>query len=152
MATNLFVVANVKQLRTDSSFRILLHFSEHLVLLASQIQQFLTVFKIGLSLARFCRAFRNFGGGGGCWNPQTPPSVRHWTEVFWVFWRSFLVTSFSLSSQIPYKLFTKRLVGTGMRTETKKETNLSYLLSALNYSHPWRPFWLRYSRTSKMKG
>jgi hypothetical protein len=39
MATNLFVIANVKQLRTGS-FRILLPFSEHLGLLASQIQQF----------------------------------------------------------------------------------------------------------------
>jgi len=26
MTTNLFVIANVKQLRTDGSFRILLHF------------------------------------------------------------------------------------------------------------------------------
>ena len=74
MATNLFVVANVKQLRTDSSFRILLHFSEHLGVLASQNQQFLTVLKIGLSLARFCRAFRNFGGeGGGVETPKPLP-------------------------------------------------------------------------------
>ena len=40
-----------------SSFRILLPFSEHLRVLASKIQQFLTVFKIGLSLARFWGAF-----------------------------------------------------------------------------------------------
>jgi len=30
MTTNLFVIANVKQLRTDGSFRILLPFFEHL--------------------------------------------------------------------------------------------------------------------------
>jgi len=24
------------------------------------------------------RYLRNFGGGGGGWTPQTPPSVRHW--------------------------------------------------------------------------
>jgi len=35
MATNSFVTANVKKLRTDGSFRILLPFSEHLGVLAS---------------------------------------------------------------------------------------------------------------------
>ena len=35
MTTNLFVIANVKQLRTGGSFRILLHFFEHLGVLAS---------------------------------------------------------------------------------------------------------------------
>jgi len=55
---NLFVIANVKQLRTDGSFRILLTFSEQLVVLASQIQQFLTVFRVGLGLERFWRTFR----------------------------------------------------------------------------------------------
>jgi len=35
MTTNLFVIANVKQLRTDGSFRILLLFPEHLGVLAS---------------------------------------------------------------------------------------------------------------------
>ena len=35
VTTNLFVIANVKQLRTDGSFRILLPFSEHLGALAS---------------------------------------------------------------------------------------------------------------------
>ena len=50
MTTNLFVIAGVKQLRTGGSFRILL--------------QFLTVSTIGLSLARFWRAFGISGGGG----------------------------------------------------------------------------------------
>jgi len=35
MTTNLFVIANVKQLRTGGSFRILLPFSERLRVLAS---------------------------------------------------------------------------------------------------------------------
>ena len=35
MPTNLFVIANVKQLRTEGSFRILLPFSEHLGVLVS---------------------------------------------------------------------------------------------------------------------
>ena len=35
MTANLFVIANVKQLQTDGSFRILLTFSEQLVVLAS---------------------------------------------------------------------------------------------------------------------
>ena len=35
MTTNLFVIANVKQLRTGGSLRILLPFSKHLGVLAS---------------------------------------------------------------------------------------------------------------------
>jgi len=35
MTANLFVIANVKQLQTDGSFRILLPFSEHLGALVS---------------------------------------------------------------------------------------------------------------------
>jgi len=41
MTTNLFVIVNVKQLRTGGNFRILLLFSDHLRVLASLIQQFL---------------------------------------------------------------------------------------------------------------
>ena len=56
MTTNLFVIANVKQLRTGGSFGILLPF-------------FRT--SCGLSLARFWRAFGISGGGE--LNPPTPP-------------------------------------------------------------------------------
>jgi len=63
MTTNLFVIANVKQLRTGGSFRILLHFfSGHLGVLASQIKKFLTVFTIGLSFGTILEGLRNFGG------------------------------------------------------------------------------------------
>ena len=65
MTTNLFVIANVKQLRTGGGFRILRpFFSEHLGVLAFQIKQFLTVFTMVLSLARFWKAFCISGGGG----------------------------------------------------------------------------------------
>jgi hypothetical protein len=74
MTTNLFAIANVKQLRTYIVLELYcLFFFEHLGVLASQIQQFfLTVFTVGLSLARF------FGGpsefrGGGVRKPETPP-------------------------------------------------------------------------------
>ena len=71
MTTNLFFIANVKQLRTGGNFRILLpFFSEHLGVLASKIQQFLTVFTIWLSLARF---WRTFGISGGGLNPPGTP-------------------------------------------------------------------------------
>ena len=50
-------------------------FSEHLGLLASEIQEFLTVFTVGLSLARFWRAF---GISGGFEHPKPPP--RYATE------------------------------------------------------------------------
>jgi len=65
MTTNLFVIANVKQLRTGGSFKVLLPFFEHLGAMASKIQQFLTVVTIGKSLARFLRAFGISGRGGG---------------------------------------------------------------------------------------
>ena len=80
MTTNLFVIANVKQLRTGGSFRILLPFSEHLGVLASEIQQFLTVFSFGLSLARFWRAFRI--SGGGVLTPQHPPQYTTVQKLF----------------------------------------------------------------------
>jgi len=66
MITNLFVIANVKQLRTGGSFRILLPLfrtSWGVGILNSAI--FLTVFTIGVSLARFWRAFGISGGGVG---------------------------------------------------------------------------------------
>jgi len=81
---NLFVNSNVKQLRTGGSFRILLpFFPEHLGVLASEIQQFLTVFTIGLSLARFWRAFGISGGGRDLnLQPQPPPPVRYCPVLF----------------------------------------------------------------------
>jgi hypothetical protein len=73
MTTNLFVIANVKQLQTGGSLEIYCLFSEHFGVLASQIQQFLIVFTIGLSLARFWGP-SEFRGWEGFLNP---PSVGH---------------------------------------------------------------------------
>jgi len=64
MTANLFVIANVKQLRTDVGFRVLLPFFRASWGVGFQIQQLLTVFTIGLSLARFWKAFGISGGGG----------------------------------------------------------------------------------------
>jgi len=50
--------------------------SEHLGVLASQIQQFLTVFTIGVSLARFWRAF-GILRGWGIEHPKLPPLLVH---------------------------------------------------------------------------
>jgi len=75
MTTNLFVIVNVKQLRTGGSFRILLPFSRTSWDVGFLNREFLTVFTIGLSLARFWMIFGISGGGGGL-NPP-PPSVRH---------------------------------------------------------------------------
>jgi len=77
MTTNLFIIANVKQLRTDGSFRILLPFSRTSWGVGILIQQFLTVFTIGLNLALFWRAFGISGGGG--LNTPTPP----WYATAW---------------------------------------------------------------------
>jgi len=73
ITTNLFVIANVKQLPTGGSVKILLHCSERLGVLFSYIQQFLPVFTIGLCLERFCWAF-GISGGGGVFVHPNPPS------------------------------------------------------------------------------
>ena len=64
MTTNLFVIDNVKQLRTYVVLEFYCLFSE---------QQFLTVFTVGLSLARFWRDFRISWGGFEHPNPSPPP-------------------------------------------------------------------------------
>jgi len=77
MTTNLFVIANVKQLRTGGSFRILLPFSRTswgVDVLNSAI------FNIFHSLVEFdtiLEGLRNFGGGGVEPPNPPPPSVRH---------------------------------------------------------------------------
>jgi len=77
--TNLFVIANIKQLRTGGSFKILLPFIRTFRVLVSEIQRFLTVFSVGLSLAGFWRAFRISGGGR---HPKTPPQYSTVLKVF----------------------------------------------------------------------
>ena len=72
MTTNLFVIANVKQLGTYVVlvfYCLFFRTSWCVGVLNSAI--FLTVFTIGLSLARFWRAFR-ISGGGGFEHPKPP--------------------------------------------------------------------------------
>ena len=63
MTTNLFVIANVKQLRTGCSFRILLPFSRTSWDVGVLNSVIFLVFAVGLSLTRFWRAFGISGGG-----------------------------------------------------------------------------------------
>jgi len=77
MTPNLFVIANVKQLGTGGSFRILLPFfwtSFGVGFLNSAI---FSSFHNRVEFGTILEGFRNFGGGGGL-NPQTP---RHATDV-----------------------------------------------------------------------
>jgi len=78
MATNLFVIANVKQLRTGGSFRILLPFfrtSWDLGILNSAI---FNSFHNPIEFGTILEGLRNFGGGGGLKPPQNLP--RYATE------------------------------------------------------------------------
>ena len=64
MTTNLFVIADVKQLRTDGSFRILLPFfrtSWGVGVLNSAI---FNIFRDQVEFGTILESFRNFGGGG----------------------------------------------------------------------------------------
>ena len=64
MTTNLFVIANVKQLRTYVVSEFYCLFSAHLGVLASYIQQFLTVFTNRAEFGTILEGLWNFGGGG----------------------------------------------------------------------------------------
>ena len=80
MTTNLFVISNVKQLRTDCSFRILLPFlqtSWGIDVLNSAV---FNSFHNRVECDTILEGRRNFGGGGRGF--ATPPSVRHWYYVY----------------------------------------------------------------------
>ena len=79
MTTNLFVIVNVKQLRTYVVLEFYCLFSEHLGVGVLNSAICLTVFTIRLSLARLLEGLRNFGWGG--FQHPNPPSVRHWWPV-----------------------------------------------------------------------
>ena len=59
---NLFVIANMKQLRTDGSFRILLPFFQYLGVLASLNSAIFNSFQIGFGT--ILESLRNFRGTG----------------------------------------------------------------------------------------
>ena len=78
MTANVFVIANVKQLRTDGSFRILLFFFFQTswavgVLNSAMFNSFHNRVEFGTIL----EGLRNFGGRGGVEDHKPPPSVRH---------------------------------------------------------------------------
>jgi len=77
MTTNLFVIANVKQLRTDGSFRILLPFfrtSFYVGILNSSI---FNSFHNWVVFGMILEGLRNFGWRGGVEHPKLP-SVRRY--------------------------------------------------------------------------
>ena len=66
MTTNLFVIANVKQLRTGGSFRILLpFFPEHLEGVGVLNSAVFNRFHNRVEFGTIFQDLRNFGGGGG---------------------------------------------------------------------------------------
>ena len=80
MTTNLFVIANVKQLRTGCSFRILLPFfpptSWGVGVLNSAI---FNSFHNRVEFGTILESLRNFGRGGGGFEPPNLPPPRYAT-------------------------------------------------------------------------
>jgi len=72
MVTNLFVIANVKQLRTDGSFRILLPFFRTSCGVGVLNSAIFNSFHNRVEFGTILEGVRNFGGGGGL-KPQNPP-------------------------------------------------------------------------------
>ena len=81
MTTNLFVIANVKQLRTGGSFRILLPFFRASCGVGVRNSAIFNSFHSRVEFGTILEGLPNFGGGGWL-NPSNPPtSVRHWVLV-----------------------------------------------------------------------
>ena len=72
MISNLFVIANVKQLRTGGNFRILLpFFSEHLGGVGVLNSAIFNIFHNRVEFGTILEGLWNFGGGG--WSSNPPP-------------------------------------------------------------------------------
>jgi len=71
MTTNLFVIATVKQLRTDSSFRILLPFFRTSCGVGVLNSAIFNSFHNRVDFGTILEGLRNFGWGGGL-NPLNP--------------------------------------------------------------------------------
>jgi len=63
MTTNLFIIANVKQLRTGGNFRILLFFFRTTWGVGVLNSAFFNIFHIRGEFGTICEGLRNFGGG-----------------------------------------------------------------------------------------
>jgi len=64
MTTNLFVIANVKQLRTNDSFRILLSFFQTSWCVGILNSEIFNSFHNWVEFGTFLEGLRNFRGGG----------------------------------------------------------------------------------------
>ena len=73
MTTNLFVIADVKQLRTGGSFRILLPFFRTSWGVGFLNSAIFNIFHNRVEFGTILEGLRNFGGGGG--STPLPPSV-----------------------------------------------------------------------------
>ena len=70
--TNLFVIANVKQLRTGGSFRILLPFFRTSWGVGFLNSAIFNSFHNRVEFDAILEGLRNFGGGGGVEHPNPP--------------------------------------------------------------------------------
>ena len=77
MTTNLFVIANVKQLRTGGSFRILLPFFRTSWSVGVLNSAIFNSFHNRVEFGTILEGLRNFGGGGV--EPPNPPPSRYAT-------------------------------------------------------------------------
>ena len=73
MTTNLFVIANAKQLRTEGSFRILLPFSRTSWGVGVLNSAIFNSFHSRVEFGTILEGFQNFGEGG--LNPPNPPPL-----------------------------------------------------------------------------
>jgi len=80
MTANLFVIANVNQLRTGGSFRIFLPFFRTSWGVGVRISAIFNSFLSRVEFDTILEGLPNFGGVGV--DTSTPPSVRHCTETF----------------------------------------------------------------------
>ena len=78
MTTNLFVIANVKQLRTGGSFRILLPFFRTSCGVGAINSELFNRFQNQIEFGTILGVFRF--SGAGFEPPSPPPSVRHWNR------------------------------------------------------------------------
>ena len=77
MTTNLFIIANIKQLLTSGSFRILLSFFRTFWGVGVQNSSIFNIFHNRVEFGTILEGLRNFGGS---LNPQTPP--RYTTDLW----------------------------------------------------------------------
>ena len=81
MTTNLFVIANAKQLRTDGSFRILLPFFRTSWCVGVLNSAIFNSLHNRVEFGTILEGLRNFRGGGGL-DPPKSSAVRHCAALY----------------------------------------------------------------------